>query len=91
MGCVITITDDPAMRASERDLLALVPRGKAPAGAGDTAVAHTKGQGSSSAVTRWVLSLRVHRVGCCTNPRWLWEGLGSFLSVKCTFPSRPSQ
>lgn len=57
MGCVITITDEPAMRASERDLLSLVPRGKAPAGSGDTAVAHKKGQSSSSAVTRWVLSL----------------------------------
>lgn len=51
MGCVITITDEPAIRASEKDLLALVPRGKAPAGAGEAAVARTKDQGSSSAVT----------------------------------------
>lgn len=89
MGCVITITDEPAMRASERDLLALVPRGKAPAGAGDTAVARTKGQ-QLCRHTLGAVPLSAPR-WLCTNPRWLWEGLGSFLSVKCTFPSRPSQ
>lgn len=65
MGCVITITDEPAMRVSERDLLALVPRGKAPAGTGDTAVAHTEGQSSSSAVKHTLDPVPL------SVPRWL--------------------